>query len=212
MKATDILKNEHRVIEQVLNCLEKIADRSLAEGELDCRSAMQAVEFLQHFADHCHHGKEEGHLFPLLEARGFSRQNGPTGVMLLEHQEGRHHIQTMKAAIAQAATGVPQALERFTSHAQAYIRLLRVHIFKEDRCLFPMANEVLSDQDQRSLEESFDDVETCEMGRGTHEKYLQLADELADRFDVLHAAAAATATTGCLHHLVSSLRERQLPC
>ena len=34
MQPTQILMNEHRVIEQVLNCLETIAARCLSEGKL----------------------------------------------------------------------------------------------------------------------------------------------------------------------------------
>src|SRR5262245_60786760 len=99
MKATDILMDEHRVIEQVLNCLEKLADRCEAGETLDNTSASEALPFFRNFADRCHHGKEEGHLFPLLEARGFSRQGGPTGVMLHEHEEGRGLLTAMARAV-----------------------------------------------------------------------------------------------------------------
>ena len=98
MKATDILMDEHRVIEQVLNCLEKLADRCEATEVIDRASALKALAFFRNFADRCHHGKEEGHLFPLLEARGFARQRGPTGVMRHEHAEGR----SLPAALARA--------------------------------------------------------------------------------------------------------------
>ena len=56
--------------------------------------------------------------------------------------------------------------------------LLRGHIQKEERVLFPMADEVLSADDQRSLEESFERIETEVMGAGVHERYHQMLDEL----------------------------------
>ena len=92
MKPTEILSGEHRVIEQVLTCLERIAEQCAAEGRLDRTSAEQALEFFRNFADRCHHGKEEVHLFPALEAKGFPRDGGPTGVMLHEHDQGRAHV------------------------------------------------------------------------------------------------------------------------
>ena len=85
MKPTEILSAEHRVIEQVLNCLEKMAAQAEKTGTLDKVSATDAVNFFRTFADQCHHGKEEAHLFPAMEAKGFPRQGGPTGVMLHEH-------------------------------------------------------------------------------------------------------------------------------
>src|SRR5262245_7867837 len=109
MTATEILKGEHRVIEQVLDCLDRITELALAEGRLDALSARQALAFFETFADRCHHGKEEGQLFPLLEARGLARQGGPTGVMLSEHEHGRAHIRCMAACIEPASKGQPTA-------------------------------------------------------------------------------------------------------
>jgi hypothetical protein len=69
--ATDILKDEYRVIEQVLDCLEELAGRAQTSGRLDGQSARQALDFFQNFADGYHRAKEEHHLFRLMEARGF---------------------------------------------------------------------------------------------------------------------------------------------
>ena len=105
MRATEILSQEHRVIEQVLSCLERMAQQCVVEGSLDGDSARRAIDFLRTFADQCHHGKEESHLFPALEAQGFSRDTGPTGVMLHEHEFGREHVGCMDRAIPAAAAG-----------------------------------------------------------------------------------------------------------
>lgn len=98
MKPTELLMQEHRVIEQVLDCLEIMAQRANAGDKLDVESAKQAIDFFGNFADKCHHGKEEDCLFPLLEEKGFSREQGPTGVMLHEHEEGRRHVRGMAEA------------------------------------------------------------------------------------------------------------------
>jgi hemerythrin-like domain-containing protein len=197
MKATDILMAEHRVIEQVLGCLEALAKQALAEGKLDGASARQALDFLHTFADGCHHAKEERHLFPRMEAHGFPRVGGPTGVMLWEHDEGRRHVQAMEAVIESAAAGVREAVIRFADHARSYAYLLREHIFKEDKCLFPLANHAFSGSDQAALLESFGKVEHQKMGEGTHEKYLRLADELAERLHVPKASESVAGVHSC---------------
>ena len=173
MKPTEILSEEHRIIEQVLDCLEKMAQNCEAEGRLDKTSAEQALDFFRNFADRCHHGKEETHLFPAMEAKGFPRQGGPTGVMLHEHEQGRAHIRGMADAIEGAAAGEGEAVAHFVAHAQGYVGLLRQHIEKEDHCLFTMANQTLTEDDQQRLSEAFEHVEHEHMGLGTHEKYLQ---------------------------------------
>jgi len=200
MQPTQILKNEHRVIEQVLASLQAITDQATRQGRLDGVSSRQALDFFRHFADGCHHGKEERHLFPLLESRGFSPSHGPTGVMRHEHEMGRHLLRGMAAEIEQAESGDADALKRFCLHAGTYIQLLRDHIFKEDHRLFPMAEEVLTDRDQDQLAESFAAVESKDMGPGTHEKYLAIANELADRFQVPRAVVQPAEHACCSHH------------
>jgi len=199
MKPTEILSNEHRVIEQVLDCLEKMADRARATGRLQKAPAQQAVDFFRNFADRCHHGKEETHLFPAMEAKGFSADCGPTAVMRLEHEQGRGHVRGMAEAIEAAASGDAGALERFVRHARGYLGLLREHIQKEDHCLFTMANQALSEQDQAALLATFHRVEHEEMAAGTHERYVEIANQLADHYGVARAPAAAGAVCACGH-------------
>jgi hemerythrin-like domain-containing protein len=197
MKPTDILTDEHRVIQQVLNCLEKMIQESQAAGKLDKGAATDAVAFFRNFADRCHHGKEEAHLFPAMEAKGFSPQCGPTAVMRLEHEQGRSHVRGMDEAIQRASEGDRAALDDFARHAQGYLELLREHINKEDHCLFAMANQAFSDEDQNALLKLFEHVEAEEMGLGTHQRYLAIANSLAQRYHV--PLAASGPACGCGH-------------
>ena len=187
MQPTDILMNEHRVIEQVLNCLEKILEQCTTEKKLDTKSAKQAIEFFRSYADRCHHGKEEAHLFPVMQANGFSGGCSPVVVMLREHELGRLYIQGMDAVIEPAAAGDPESLKWFIQHGQSYLNLLKEHIRKEDICLFPAANHRLAEKDQQQLLAAFEKDEAEEIKQGTHATYLKIANELADRFGVPRA-------------------------
>ncbi len=199
MKPTEILSGEHRIIEQVLDCLEKIAQNCATEGRLDKNSAEQALDFFRNFADRCHHGKEETHLFPAMEAKGFPRQGGPTGVMLDEHEQGRADVRGMAEAVEGAAAGRSEAVTRFVAHAHGYVGLLREHIEKEDHCLFGMANQALNEDEQQRLLEAFQHAEQEHMGLGTHEKYLRVADDLASRFGVARTVVNSPQDCGCHH-------------
>ncbi|MDH3285526.1 MAG: hemerythrin domain-containing protein, partial [Acidobacteriota bacterium] len=139
MEAIQVLKDEHRVIEQVLDCLEVMAGRCESEGRLEADAARSAIDFFRVFADTCHHGKEEAHLFEMMASRGFSKELGPVAVMLVEHEQGRARIRGMSEAVDGAANGEPAACRAFVENARAYLVLLREHIQKEDDCLFPMA-------------------------------------------------------------------------
>lgn len=191
MRPTMILMQEHRVIEQVLNCLEKMAERCEAGQPLDVDSANQVIDFIRNFSDGCHHAKEEDLLFPLMERKGFSRERGPTGVMLYEHEQGRRLARGMAAAIGDYSSGDSAAVQAFAEQARGFVALLREHIQKEDHCLFPMADQSFSVADQEELDHSFGHVEREKYGTDVHARYSRLADELADRYQV-----AKTATSG----------------
>lgn len=184
MKPSDILSGEHRVIEQVLDCLEKMAERAEASGQVDAASARKAIDFLRNFADRCHHGKEETHFFPAMEAKGFPREGGPTGVMLYEHELGRSRVAGMDQAISAAEAGDGAAVRRFAEHARAFIALLRNHMEKEDHCLFGMADQAFSEAEQINLLEAFRRTESEHIGVGVHERYLRIAEELAAQFNL----------------------------
>lgn len=199
MRATDILMEEHRVIEQVLTCLEKLADLCEAGRPLDRTSAAEVIDFLRTFADGCHHAKEEGQLFPAMEARGFPTDRGPTAVMRYEHEEGRLLIRAMSAAVDRAGSEEAAASRDFVPAARAYVELLRQHIQKEDHCLFPMAAQALSATEAEALFQSFAEVERGPVGEGTHEKYVQLAGALAERLGVPRERHPPAVATACGH-------------
>ncbi len=200
MKATEVLMSEHRVIEQVLNVLEAMAYRANSEQQLDAEDAKNTIEFFRNFADKCHHGKEEVHLFTWMEAHGFPRDSGPTGVMLYEHEQGRHYIKGMDEAIEKAAQGDAEAVNQFVQNARGYIPMLREHINKEDHCLFPMADQAMKADDQKDMMDRFEKTEHEDMGSGAHEKWLEIANTLAQKYGVPLAEVNKEALTCHCHH------------
>lgn len=200
MKPVEILMQEHRVIEVALNCLEAMVQEADGKKRLEREPAEQIIDLVRNFADRCHHGKEEDRLFPAMVAKGMLSEGGPIGVMLVEHNMGRQFVAQMAANIEAAANGDATALQVFSEAAYGYINLLREHIQKEDRILFPMADRFLNDEDQQNLLAEFARVESDHMGAGTHERYLKIAETLAAKYGVAATAIAQAATGGCCHH------------
>ena len=180
MTLTDVLKDEHVVIKQVLRCLRKIAEQCRSQGQLDAQAARDAIDFFRNYADRWHHAKEEAELFPVMEAKGFSRDDGPTGVMIQEHETGRKRIRGMEAEIDGASAGDDDAVRQFCYHARVYIEMLRQHIEKEDHSLFPMADKAFDEEDQQRLMDACAKIEA--EAPETEKKYRALADSLAERY------------------------------
>ena len=174
-KPTQILSDEHRVIEGVLDAVEKLT-RAPVAGKLE--PWKKALEFFRHFADQCHHYKEEKVLFPAMEAHGIPREEGPIGMMLQEHENGRAHVRAMISALEQVEAGNRTASDSLLENARAYLAMLREHIQKEDDILFRMADEAIPEAEQRQLVDKFEAHEAEETGPVVHEKYLKIAREL----------------------------------
>jgi hemerythrin-like domain-containing protein len=199
-RPTEILSAEHRVIEQVLAVLEKMSDRARTEGEVCLSSARDAIAFLRTFADKCHHGKEEARLFPAMERHGLPADAGPTAVMRAEHEMGREAVRRMDEAVVAHAKGDASAASRFAYHAHGFVELLREHIAKEDQVLFPMADRMLPPAVQTELLADFETAEREEMGEGTHEAMLEVAERLCAKWGVTAGDALAKAhACGCAH-------------
>lgn len=178
MEATRILMDEHRVIERVIAVLEKAAHRLEANEVVRPGLFIEATDFIRGFADGCHHRKEEGVLFQTLTRHGVPVEGGPIGVMLAEHEQGRHFTRNLRQAAEQLEAGDQTARQDVILNARGYAALLRQHIMKEDNVLFPLADRILPPEEQMRVVEGFDHVEHEETGAGIHEKYLTLADRL----------------------------------
>jgi PAS domain S-box-containing protein len=170
----EILMGEHRLLEKVVTVLVNEADKLTRGGERAKESQVRvakSLEFFEIFMDKCHNQKEEKVLFPLLEQRGIPKEGGPIGVMLLEHEKEREFLKKIKARLDEGNT------KQVLDESKGFAELLKDHVWKEDDTLYPMGKKVLSEIDAKKLVVGFEGIEKA-LGKGIHEKYLQLAEEL----------------------------------
>ena len=172
MNAIKELTAEHEAVRMTLKILERITKEiDKTEKISKPEHLKQLFEFFSVFVDQCHHGKEEELLFPALEEMGISREGGPIGVMLHEHQRGRDYVAKMKRALSQYLNGDVGAAQKLKVSADAYIALLSLHIDKENNVLFPMAEQYLPGEKLAELKSGFDKIETEKIGTGKHEAF-----------------------------------------
>jgi len=175
---SDMLRTEHQVILRVIEVLRRLVDRSRQGGAFERGAFERCVEFFRLFADACHHAKEENLLFPVLEARGIPRENGPIGMMLYEHQIARALTKEMGESLDALDAEGDGAKERFERAAAQYIELLSNHIFKEDNVLFNMGDRVMNPDDRSTLSTRFCEVGCQSFGGKKREELERMADEL----------------------------------
>jgi len=173
----EMLEAEHRVIQRVVGGMVRL-EAALEEGaEPKVETLRAIVEYMRTYADKCHHAKEEAHLFTLLERKGVPIGGCPLGALIHEHETGRALVTALaEAAEAYQRDGVA-AREAVKLGLRALVALYPAHIWKEDYLLFPMANKLLTAEEQRELREKFALAEV-EIGGDVHERFEQFAETL----------------------------------
>lgn len=131
MKLVDELRREHDLIERVLGSLRSYA----AHHDAPVEDGLAFLEFLGTYA-HWHHEREEGVLFPALEAEAMlPRDRGPIAVIEHEHVQLAAQLAAMKTALRDRET--------FQRLATDYARALWLHIDVENSVLLPESEDQL---------------------------------------------------------------------
>lgn len=181
MRATGELAAEHKVIERALAALEQVVLEAERTRVLPVPFLKDLVTFSRSFVDRCHHGKEEGCLFPCLVQCGVPAEGGPIGTMLREHAEGRRLVGLIEESVARHEAG-RAAVEDVLALCRDYVDLLRGHIDKESQMLFPIGDSVMSEDDDARTRRCFEDTEGA-LGSRAYDALTGLADRLCAAAD-----------------------------
>jgi len=165
MKATDLLRDDHQLIERMLAAL-AMATVQLEQGD-SVRPGffLGVVEFFEGFVHGLHYRREEGVLFAAMERAGAPRTAGPIGVAIREHGASRVATRTMRSAAERWQGGDESTRHDLADEARRYVSLLKQHIAREDQLLFPMAEDMIPESDHFQLLDGLMQLETGDRGK-----------------------------------------------
>lgn len=132
MKSVDLMLEEHRLIERMLNVLEACAGRMERGHALESGTLDSILEFLRVYADAGHHAKEEDVFFPALAAQGFEPEASAVNALQAQHEGGRGLLRELREAMTGVRRGNAASRQAFAATAMEYVALLREHIRLED--------------------------------------------------------------------------------
>jgi len=171
------LRHDHRVIQQVVAGMSAVADLLDSGKQVDPSVLSDLVQFLRVFADQCHHEKEEQYLFPLLATKSNVSTRRELESLEREHRSAKQLVGQL-AKVAAVYVHNPAAVRyRVIDLLQQLVELYPAHIWKEDFLLFPLAQQILSQNEEQELMEKFGDVER-EVGEDVHAGFEMLARKL----------------------------------
>lgn len=173
-ETSKILSKEHENILKVVDALE-LKIEQLKDKDIDAIFFKKVIDFIRDYADKFHHAKEEDILFKEFNkcAEEGCMHCNPVEQMLFEHDEGRKNVKLMESGVNE------KNKDKLIEGARGYIQLIREHIFKEDNILYPMADEALSDNVQRTMLEKFKKINSSK--KEEVERFEKFAKEVAKK-------------------------------
>jgi hemerythrin-like domain-containing protein len=169
------LMTEHRLIERVIADIERQLGRLEGTDEADPGRIEVLVDFLQTYADRCHHGKEEDILFRELEARSLKPEHA---AMMQELIEGHAFARATTRALIAASRAYAGGDMAMSGEIRRRLRDLAAfypgHIRLEDRSFFKPAIEYFTVEERESMAERFAEFDRTLI----HEKYAAVAERL----------------------------------
>lgn len=145
MKATRLLREDHKHILRAVDVLERMTARTQSGESVDEKDLRDIVAFLHSFADRHHQGKEEAVLFPALLRDRHQKNYGQLCHVIFEHNQERSLAEGLEDAILARKT------KDFLFCACQLIEKLRIHIDKEDNILFEMVDKLLTPADDERI-------------------------------------------------------------
>lgn len=204
-----ILISEHRITEQALNCLERMAERwtGPGRGELLDGSAIRAmIDFFQTFVEEWHFRREEAY-FAASGVRMESLEIHEGGDCTFhDHERCSEHLRGLEEAVdtiaprtAAARPASPHSKQRvasrppgelvaayrkFGEHARAYSDILLRHIENEEDFIYPFIECRLTAAGQEAAVAAFRRTSEAATDPQRLEACLAVVETLAERFRV----------------------------
>ena len=179
MNALASLEQDHVMIREVLDALERFVTRIESQRHVDKQTLERFATFFVTFADIHHAIKEEQVLFPALERHGAPWDHGPLAHARREHRQERYFMRTMMQLATQERDADEESRRVLVSELTEFIQSLRDHLQLEEAEVFPFA-ESMAPSAQRDLETRLDRFDATPPSDSELPKMQALAQTLKD--------------------------------
>ncbi len=177
-EAEGIIRDEHRCLATILNCLESLVRDVEEKGsEPDFQLLRLALDYISSFLYTFHHPKETGHLFPAVRRRAPSL-GGVLDELEAQHRQGNALSQELRAALEAYEQGEEDGLERFKKAVDAYHKFEWAHMLKEEKEILPYARGCLTAGDWGKIDAVFLDYQDPVFGNRRKEEFRALFDKI----------------------------------
>ncbi len=170
----ETLEHDHKFINKVVATMAVLAEDLQADGSVDPKMLRDLVQFMRIFAEQCHHGKEEQHLFAVVAKKPLPEAWRMLEVVDKEH--GRIHTLTdeLAHAVSRYVLNPSSGRESLISALRGIVAFYPRHIWKEEYLIFPVLRQLLSPAEQEEIARGFNEIDS-EIGSDVHHAFETLA-------------------------------------
>jgi regulator of cell morphogenesis and NO signaling len=186
-KLSDVLKKEHRIIEDIIKILEACAKRLEENKKLDIEILTGSVDLIKNFTHKYHRRKEESVLFKIIGRKTVLWGLGDIAPLLYEHEEGAEYVRSLAGLLTDAIkSGIAskRAKRSVIKNIYGYNALLSSHLLQEEKKLYPLAERILSNQERENVLRSFKMLEDEMITVGDKQRYENLIKDYKKRLDI----------------------------
>ena len=172
----ELLRDEHRDIEQLLKVLEhelKVFDR---RERPDYEVIQAVIDYFQDYPDCCHHPKEDM-IFDKLKARN-PRAAKRIGDVEAEHRQETERLDRVAKVVRNVLLDREILRETFGKVMRDFIDHQRRHMAMEERTLFPAAANALRPEDWQEIDSKWNDKTETLFNVAMEEKCHSLRDRI----------------------------------
>ena len=155
MFAIATLTFEHRIIDQALVALDRLASEVGASGRDGREELAKLLGFVDAFVEQIHHPKEVGILMAHFE-REVPEVVGPIAATLGEHSRASRSVEWLETAAGTTEPWTPADADQVARTAAELTAHWREHMAQEER-LFSMAGQRLGSECSARIEKLFDE-------------------------------------------------------
>jgi len=181
MTATENLISEHKDIIELLGIMSKISKNILLNDVFYTSDVEDIIDYLKHFIEKSHHRKEEI-FYPILSNIDLPNDKEELSVMLYEHALARNFLKDINNCVVNCKIGNSFSQELLAESMMKYVFLIKNHIKKEEKIIFPMANKVLTEEEQEEINKQFEKIEQSIIHHDMREHYHRLLDKLKMKY------------------------------
>jgi hemerythrin-like domain-containing protein len=179
MKATYVIRDEHRSIAAVLQGLRYLAtEMRFGRMEADFALLDAMLRYIEGFPERLHHPKEDKYLFPVIR-RLAPELDAVIDELEQQHESGRALIRELRESFEDLRSGVIRNTA-FADVVERYVEFHWKHMRLEEDQVLVFADQRLPASDAQSIEAAFESNDDPLSGISTADEFRDLFKRIAN--------------------------------